>query len=198
MCRKLSVLCRCVSTAPAQSRTHRPSTFVSAWGILQQHALGFHGLVTEWGPTPGTLSHMRRKRCRERLHIGIDLLDLGGGLLLFFFSSFFFPCNAPPPVLSLWVQASGALTRRIVFNTDHSYLAYPACGVWEWERKCAEAPWKVWGGAGGRSQLNESHAQYETPHRTSSISHQCCRSTKWVCTIPPETYSHSSAASVNN
>lgn len=145
MCRKLSVLCRCVSTAPAQSRTHRPSTFVSAWGILQQHALGFHGLVTEWGPTPGTLSHMRRKRCRERLHIGIDLLDLGGGGYYFsFFLLFFF--HATHHLLCSLYES-----RHQVRSPEELYLIL-TIHIW---------PIQHVGSGSGRENVQKLHEKYE-------------------------------------
>lgn len=90
-----------------------------------------------------------------------------------------------------------SLDRSCLRLTIHD-LPHAESGVLKWERKCAEAQWKVWGGAEGRSRLNESHTQYEMPCRISSISYQCCISTEWVCTIPPEKYSHSSAVPVNN
>lgn len=166
--------------------------------ILQHCALGFHSLVTEWGPTSGTLSHMRRKRCRERLQVETDLLY---GLLfyyfhfflLFFYATHHLLCSLPPYESRHQAHSSARSCLRL---TIHG-LPYPTCGVLEQDTKCAETLWK-WG---GRSQLNESHTQYETLHRTSSISYQCCVSTKWVCTTV-EKYSHSSAekpiVAVNN
>lgn len=203
MCRKSSVLCSCVTTPP-RANSQRCCTqclhispedpAAPGFGVPRAgHRMGAH----IWHPESYEEKEMQRKAA------GGDWPCRQGFLLLFRVFSFYAMHHLLYSLPLCESRHRGHSPDRSCLRRTIHDQPYPPCVVLEWERKCAEDPWKVWGGAGGKSQLNESHTHYETPHRTSSISYRCCISTKWVCTIPPEKYSQSSAektiaVSVNN